>query len=134
MVLFSIIPDDWERYRVPVGPTFIIVCADGRRLWQKGTVKIIVEIGRLQIKSRFPVIEGLAADCILGLLIINEHVTAILPNEKQVRLSEASVVPILPYSDSQQTLLGKEFRTESPSKKVGVAKFTTVPSMSESLV
>jgi hypothetical protein len=61
-------------------------------------------------------------------------VTAILPKEKQVRLSEASVVPILPYSDSQQTIIGKEVRMESPSTKVSVAKFTTVPSISESLV
>jgi hypothetical protein len=63
---------------------------------------MIVAIGRLQIKSRFLVIEGLAADCILGCLFINKHVTAILPKEKQVRLSDASVIPIIRDSDPPQ--------------------------------
>jgi hypothetical protein len=93
-----------------------------------------VEIGRLQIKSRFLVIEGLAADCILGCLFINKHVTAILPKEKQVHLSEASVIPILWDYDPLLPRLGKEPRMESPSTTVRVAKFTTVPCMSEYIV
>jgi hypothetical protein len=101
---------------------------------RKGTVTMIVEIGRLQIKSRFPVIEGLNADCILGCLFINKHVTAILPKEKKVRLSDASVIPILRDYDPLNPRLEKEPRMERPSTKVRVAKFTTVPSMSESLV
>jgi hypothetical protein len=60
---------------------------------------MIVEIGRSQIKSRFLVIEGLAADFILGRPFTSKHVTAILPKEKQVRLSDASVIPILRDSD-----------------------------------
>jgi hypothetical protein len=47
---------------------------------------MIVEIGRSQIKSRFVVIDGLAAEFTLGCLFINKHVTAILTKEKQVRL------------------------------------------------
>jgi hypothetical protein len=122
LVRASILPDDWEQYRVLGEPTLNIVGAGGRRLWQKGTVTMIVEIGRLQIKSRFFVIEGLAADCILGCLFINKHSTEILPKEKQFRLSDASVIPILRDSDPLQPRLGIEARMESPSTKVCVAK------------
>jgi hypothetical protein len=108
LVRASIPPDDWERYRVLGEPTLNIVGAGGRRLQQKGTVTMIVEIGRLQIKSRFLMIEGLAADCILGCLSINKQVTAILPKEKKVRLSDASVIPILRDSDPLQPRLEKE--------------------------
>jgi hypothetical protein len=65
-----------------------MVGAGGRRLRQKGTVTMIVEIGRSQIKSRFLVIDRLAAYFILGCLFINKNVTAILTKEKQVRLIE----------------------------------------------
>jgi hypothetical protein len=44
------------------------------------------------------------------------------------------VIHILRDSDPLQPRLGKEARMESPSTKVCVAKFTTVPCMSESLV
>jgi Retroviral aspartyl protease len=134
LIRANILPDDWERHRVLGEPTLIIVGAGGRRLRQKGTVTMIVELGRLQIKSRFFVTEGLAADCILGCLFINKHVTAILPKEKKVRLSDASVIPSLRDSDPLQPRLEKEPRMESPSTKIRVVKFTTVPSMSESLV
>jgi hypothetical protein len=134
LVRASILTDDWERYRVLGEPTLNIVGAGGRRLRQKGTVSMIVEVGRLQIKSGFLVIEGLAADCLRGCLFINKHVTAILPKEKKVRLSNAIVIPILRDSDQLQPRLEKEPRMESPSTKVRVAKFTTVPSMSESFV
>jgi hypothetical protein len=95
---------------------------------------MIVEIGRLQIKSRFLVIEGLAADCILGCLFINKRVTAILPKVKKVRLSDASVIPILLDSDPLRPRLENVPRMESHFAKVRVAKFMKVPSMSESLV
>jgi hypothetical protein len=132
LVRASILPDDWEIYRVLGEPAPNVVGAGGRHLRQKGTM--IVEIGRLQIKSRFLVIEGLDTDCILGCLFINKLVTAILPKEKQVSLSDASVIPIVRDSDPLQPRLGKESRMESPSTKVRVAKFTTVPSMPESIV
>jgi hypothetical protein len=86
MMPASILPDDWERNRVLGEPTLNIVVAGGRRLRQKGTVKVIVEIGRLQIKSPFLLIEGLDADCILEFIYINKHVTAIQTKEKQVQL------------------------------------------------
>jgi Retroviral aspartyl protease len=79
LVRASILPADWERYRVLGELTLNIFGAGGRRLRQKGTVTMVVEIGRLHIKSCFLMIEGLAADCILGCLSINKHVTAILP-------------------------------------------------------
>jgi hypothetical protein len=78
---------------------------------------MIVEIGRLQIKSRFLVIEGLAADCILGCMFINKHVTAILPKGKNVRLSDASVIPILQDSDPLQPRLEKEPPNGEPFHK-----------------
>jgi hypothetical protein len=56
LVRASILPDDWERYRVLCEPTLNSFGAGGRRLRQEGTVTMIVEIGRLQIKSRFLVI------------------------------------------------------------------------------
>jgi hypothetical protein len=63
----SILPDDWERYRVLGETTLNIVGAGGRRMRQKGTITMIVEIGRLQIKSRFLIFEGLAAAKMTGL-------------------------------------------------------------------
>jgi hypothetical protein len=114
LVPASTLPDDWERYRVLGEPTLNIVGSGGRRLWQKGTITMIVEIGRLQIKSPFLVLEGLATDYTLGCLFINKHATAILTKEKQVRLSDASVIPIIWDSDPLQPRLGKEHRMESP--------------------
>jgi hypothetical protein len=52
LVRASVLPDDRERYRVLGEPTLNTVCAGGRRLRQKGTITMIVEIDRLQIKSR----------------------------------------------------------------------------------
>jgi hypothetical protein len=108
LVRASILPDYWERYRFLGEPTLNIVGAGGRRLRQKGTVTTF--------------------------LFINKHVTDILPKKTQVRLSDASVIPILRDSDPLQPRLDKEQRMDSPSTKVRVAKFKTVPSLSESLV
>jgi hypothetical protein len=124
----------WEQYRVLGEPTVNVVGAGGRRLRQKGTVTMYVEIGGLRIKTRFLVFEGLAADCILGCLFINKHVAVIFPKEKQVRLSDASVISILRDHDPLVPRQEAEPRVETPSTKVRVAKFTTVPARSEALV
>jgi hypothetical protein len=60
--------------------------------------------------------------------------TAILPKEIKVRLSDESVIPILRDPDPLKLRFENEPRMKRPSTNVRVAKFTTVPSMSESLV
>jgi Retroviral aspartyl protease len=93
------LPIDWERYRVTCAEEHPIVGAGGRRLHLEGTVTLVVEFWKNSFKTRFLVVKGLAADCILGCLFINRYVAAILIKEKFVRLSDSSSIPILKDSD-----------------------------------
>jgi Retroviral aspartyl protease len=88
MIRATVLPEDWERYRVFGAPTLNIVGAGGRRLRQSGTTTLHVEIGGIKFRARFLVMETLAAECILGCQFSNRHVSAILPMEKHVRLSD----------------------------------------------
>jgi hypothetical protein len=93
-----------------------------------------VELGKLRVKVQFLVVEGLATEFILGCHFINRHVAAILPKEKVVRLSNASTIQIIKYSDP---LLPPEEQFKPPeglSGKIRVSKFTKVLSRSETLV
>ena len=134
LVRSNLLPDDWERFRVHTTPSIPIVGAGGRRLRQKGTVTLFVELGKLRVKAQFLVVEGLATECILGCQFINRHVAAILPKEKVVRLSDASTIQILKDSDPLLPLEERVKTPEGPSTKIRVSKFTKVPSRSETLV
>ena len=91
----TVLPEDWERYRIPGHPAFHIVGAGGRRLLQKGNITLTVQLGTLKVQARFIVVESLAAECILGCQFIDRQVQAILPKEKRVTLANGSVIPIL---------------------------------------
>ena len=136
LIRATVLPEDWERYRVFGAPTLNIVGAGGRRLRQSGTVTLHVEIGGIKLRARFLVMETLAAECILGCQFINRHVSAILPKEKHVRLSDGSLIPILRDSDPLTPPSSQEKSPAEPlvSTKVRIAKFTTVPRRSESHV
>jgi hypothetical protein len=74
----KVLPEDWERYRIPGPPEFYIVGAGGRRLLQKGNITFTVQVGTIKVQARFIVVEGLAAECILGCQFIGRQVQAIL--------------------------------------------------------
>ena len=95
----TVLPEDWERYRIPGHPAFHIVGAGGRRLLQKGNIALTVQLGTLKVQARFIVVESLAAECTLGCQFIDRQVQAILPKEKRVTLANGSVIPILQDSD-----------------------------------
>jgi Retroviral aspartyl protease len=124
LVRSNLLPDDWERLRVHTAPSLPIVGAGGRRLRQKGTVTIFVELGKLRVKAQFLVVEGLATECILGCQFIKRHVDAILPKEKIVRLSDASVIQILKDSDPLLPLEERVKPPEGTSTKIRASKFT----------
>ena len=75
----DVFPEDLERHRV-VGeskPNFVGV--GGRRLLQKGAIDLYVQVGSFRTKTRFVVVVGRAAECILGCQFINRHVLTIPP-------------------------------------------------------
>ena len=51
LVRLNLLPDDWEQFRVHTTPSIPIVGAGGRRLRQKGTVTLFVELGKLRVKA-----------------------------------------------------------------------------------
>ena len=129
------LPDDWESYRVFGTQNPPIVGAGGRRLAQKGTVTLVVEIGDLRVRGRFIVVDGLAAPCILGCQFINRHIANILPKEKRIHLSNGTVVSILKGSDPLTPTSEKTAEKEAenrPSNTVRVAKTVTIPARAES--
>jgi hypothetical protein len=85
----KVLPEDWERYRIPGPPEFHIVGAGGRRLLQKGNITLTVQLGTIKVQARFIVVESLAAECILGCQFIDRQVQAIHPKEKRVTLAVA---------------------------------------------
>jgi Retroviral aspartyl protease len=87
----SVLPEDWERYRIPGIPAFHIVGAGGRRLVQKGNITLTVQLGTLKVQARFIVVQGLTAECILGCQFIDRQEQVILPREKWFKLANGSV-------------------------------------------
>jgi hypothetical protein len=134
LVRVGILPDNWESYRVHDTPTVTIVGAGGRRLRQRGTVSLHVELGKLRVKTQFLVVDNLLPDCILGCQFINRQVAAILPKEKQVRLVDNSIVPIIKQTDPLDPHPEPGEPAGSPSIKVRVAKFCTIPAHAEARI
>jgi hypothetical protein len=100
---------------------------------RKGFIILYVQVGQLRLKTKFIVVEELAAECILGCQFINRHVQTILPKDRKVILSDGSVIFILHYSEihtpqGRQTVKSPEL---VPSNKVRVAKFATLTPRSE---
>jgi Retroviral aspartyl protease len=131
----KVLPDDWERYRIPGPPEFHIVGAGGRRLLQKDNITLTVQLGTIKVQARFIVVESLAAECILGCQFIDRQVQAIHPKEKRVTLSNGSVIPIIHDSGApvcaRQPPPPKEL---PPSTKVRVSKMIVLPPRSECVV
>jgi hypothetical protein len=125
----------WECYRIPGPPEFHIVGAGGRRLLQKGSITLIVQLGTIKVQARFIVMEDLAAECILGCQFIDRQVQAILPMEKRVTLTNGGVIPIIhdsgPPVCERQPTPPKEL---PPSTKVRVPKMIVLPPRSECVV
>jgi hypothetical protein len=111
------------------------VGAGGRRLLQKWNTTLTAQLGMLKVQARFIVVQGLAAECILGCQFIDRQVQAILPREKRVTLANGIVIPILqdyyPHPVAGQPTTTKEL---PPSTKVRVAKMIVRPPRSECVV
>jgi hypothetical protein len=107
------------------------VGAGGRRLLQKGNITLTVQLEMLKVQALFIVVQGLAAECILGFQFIDRQVQAILPMEKRVTLANGSVIPILQDSDTHP-VAGKPTPPKElpPSTKVRVAKKIVLPPLS----
>ena len=136
LVREAVLPEDWQCRRLTGEPECRIVGAGGRKLRQKGIIILLVQVGQLRLKTKFIVVEELAAECILGCQFINRHVQTILPKDKKVILSDGSVISILhdseiPTPQGRQTVKSPDL---VPSNKVRVAKFTTLTPRSETHV
>lgn len=132
----EVLPEDWERSRLPGTPAYQIIGAGGRPLRQKGVIAMHVQLGTLRVQSRFVVVTSLAAECILGCQFINRHVRMILPKEKRVVLTNDNVVSILQDSadrpDSGKVPSPEQVSSPPvPSSKVRVAHLTVVPPRAE---
>jgi hypothetical protein len=131
----TVLPEDWERYRIPGLPAFHIVGAGYRRLMQKGNITYTVQLGTLKVKARFIAVQGLAAECILGCQFIDRQEQVTLPREKRVTLANVSVIPILQDSDPHPVAgQPKPPKELPPSTKVRVAKMILLPPRSECVV
>jgi Retroviral aspartyl protease len=135
LVRAEILPTDWEKYRVAGAPALQILGAGGRRLKKSGAILLHVEICGLKTRMQFVVIPGLAAECNLGCQFIFLHVRSILPKEKKVLLENGGVASILHDSESMQPGAEHEQGSQSgTSTKVHVAKYTCIPTRSETHV
>ena len=74
LVREAVLPEDWQCRRLTGEPECRIVGAGGRKLRQKGIIILLVQVGQLRLKTKFIVVEELAAECILGCQFINRHV------------------------------------------------------------
>jgi gag-polyprotein putative aspartyl protease len=124
----AVIPEDWQCRRLTGEPECRIVGADGRKLRQKGVIILNVQVGQLRLKTKFIVVEKLAAECILGCQFINRHVQTIIPKDRKVILSDGRVISILHDSEihtpqGQQTVKSPELVL---SNKVRVANIATL--------
>jgi hypothetical protein len=131
IVHLRVLPDNWEGYRIADAPPVNLMGAGGRRLHQRGTISLHVEIGRIRVRAQFLVAENLAADCILGCQFINRQVQAILPKEKQIRLIDWSIIPILRDVDPLVPCQEPSVPPVVVSTKVRVARFVTIPAHAE---
>ena len=77
----TVLPEDWERYRIPGPPAFHIVGVGCRGLLQKGNVTLTVRPGTIKAQARYIVVEGPSAELFLGCQCIDREVQAILPKE-----------------------------------------------------
>jgi hypothetical protein len=123
------LPEHWSRYHVADAPFYNIVGAGGKRLRQKGVITLFVQVGNLRTQARFIYVHSLAAECILGCQFIDRHVRSMLPKEKQVLLSDDSVISILQDSATLPDLRKRGTPTKPilASTKVEVAKFRILP-------
>jgi hypothetical protein len=131
----KVLPEEWERYRILGPPALHIVGAGGRRLLQKGNITLTVQLGKIKVQARFIVVEGLAAECILGCQFIGRQVQAILKKENRVTLANGGVIPII--HDSSPHLVGRQATPPKelpPSTKVRAAKIIVLPPRSECVV
>jgi hypothetical protein len=131
IVHLRVLPDNWESYRIADAPPVNLMGTGGRRLHQRGTVNLHVEIGRLSVRAQFLVVQNLAADCILGCQFIDRQVQAILPKEKQIRLIDGSSIPILHDVDPLVPCPEPSVPPVVVSTKVRVARFITIPAHAE---
>ena len=94
-----------------------------------------MQLGTIKVQARFIVVEGLAAECILGCQFIDRQVQAIHPKEKRVTLANGSVIPIIhdsgPPVCERSPMPPKEL---PPSTKVRVSKMIVLPPRSECVV
>jgi hypothetical protein len=135
LIIEKVLQEDWERYRLPGPPEFHIVGAGGCRLLQKGNITLTVQLGTIKVQARFIVVEGLAAECILGCQFIDRQVQAMLPKEKRVTLTNGSVIPII--GDSGPPVCGRQPTPPKelpPSTKFRVSKMIALPPRSECVV
>jgi gag-polyprotein putative aspartyl protease len=125
LVREAVLPEDWNWRRLTGEPECRIVGAGGRKLRQKVVIILHVQVGQPRLKTKFIVVEELAAECILGCQFINRHVQTIIPKDRKVVLSDGSVISIRHDSDIH-TPQGRQTAKSSelvPSNKVRVAKF-----------
>jgi hypothetical protein len=102
---------------------------------QKGNITLTVQLGTLKVQARFIVVQGLAAECILGCQFIDRQVQVILSREKRVTLANGSVIPILQDSDPPSVAVQPiPPRDLPPSTKVRVAKMIVLPPRSDCVV
>jgi hypothetical protein len=131
----KVLPDDWERYRIPGPPEFQIVGAGGRRILQKGKITLTVQLGTIKVQARLNVVQSLAAECILGCQFIDRQVQAIHPKEKRVTLANGSIILIIhdsgPPVCERQPTPPKEL---PPSNKVRVSKMIVLPPRSDYVI
>jgi hypothetical protein len=117
LVREAVLPEDWQ-------------C---RKIRQKEVIILHVEVGQRLLKTKFIVVEELAAECILGCKFINRHVQTTLHKDRKFILSDGSVISILHDSEihtpqGRQTVKSPELVS---SNKVRVAKFSTLTPRSE---
>jgi hypothetical protein len=102
---------------------------------QKGNITLTVQLGTLRVQARFIVVQGLAAECILGFQFIDRQVQVILPKEKRVTLANGSTIPILQDSDPHPVAGQPMPPKELPlSTNVRVAKMIVLPPRSGCVV
>jgi hypothetical protein len=89
----TVLQGDWERYGIHGPPAFNIVGGGSLRLLQKGNITLTVQLGTIKFQARFIVVEGLAAECILGCQFIDRQVQTIHPKRKTGDTSQWQCYP-----------------------------------------
>jgi Retroviral aspartyl protease len=130
------LPEDWQCRRLTGEPECRIVGAGERKLRQKVVIILHVQVGQLRLKTKFTVVEELAAECILGCQFIYRMCRRYSLRKRKSNLSDGSVISILHDSEihtpqGRQTVKSPEL---VPSSKVRIAKFATLTPRSETHV